>query len=384
MSALVEYVQERVKAGLPRAQIRDELVAVGWSEDEAETAYRDALVALGVPVPEPSARVTPAHRASAVDVVVNVFSFILLGIVATALGTLYFRIIDRAFPDPLTALTGAGALAMTRAIHYAIASLVIGFPLYLLSMWIWFRGFHRDPARIESRITKWLTYLVLLITATLAVGDLIAVLFFLLQGEVTVRFLLKALTILTLSGLIFLFYYLERRRVQYGKLLRAKALRSLATAVGTIVLVGVVAGFFSAGSPQTARRQAFDLERARVLGALAGCIEGYARTLGQLPSSLATLRSSARYAHCAVWMRDPETQQEYPYRIVTAARAQGAVEVGEFELCATFALASPAPTGGPGLTGGSTAIWREHGAGRSCHTVVTRLGSTPAAPAPGK
>lgn len=381
MSSLAEYVQDRITAGLGKAQIREEVLAVGWSEEDFDSAYRNAVIGLGIPLPSEAARPAARRKASAVDVVVNVFSFILLAIVATGSGSLYFHVIDRAFPDPLAAITGASELAMTRAIHYAIASLVIGFPLYLAAMWVWFRGFRTDPGRTEPGITKWLTYLVLLIAAAIAVGDLIAVLFYLLQGEISVRFLLKALTILTISGIIFAFYYLERRKIQYGKAVSPKAMRSLTAGVGAIVALGVVTGFLSAGSPQRARQRAFDLERTRELTALAGCIEGYARTLGQLPASLGTLKQTARYSHCAGWMEDPATRKPYEYRIVAAARTQGPVRVGEFELCATFSLASPAPAGAAESPGRPTSIWREHGAGRSCHTVTTQLGeSAPAAP----
>ena len=51
MEPLSEYVKNRLAAGLTKPVIREELMAAGWSEKRADTAYRDGLIAFGVPVP---------------------------------------------------------------------------------------------------------------------------------------------------------------------------------------------------------------------------------------------------------------------------------------------------------------------------------------------
>ena len=381
MSSLAEYVQGRVSAGLSRTEIKEELLAVGWSDEEADAAFRDGLIAMGIPIPNAGNRPSLVKKASTVDVVLNFFSFILLGIVATALGTLYFQIINTHFQDPLAELHGFGDWGRTSAIHHAIASLVIGFPLYFMAIRLWFRKYREDEGRTESRLSKWLTYVVLLIASVTIVGDLITVLFKLLQGEVSARFFLKALTILVIAGIIFSFYYLERLKIQYRKPIPRAAFQYFGWAVAGLVVLGIVLGFFAAGSPETARHRAFDMERARNLGGLSACIERYAQDLGQLPPSLDELKRTSKYSYCAVHMKDPETKQEYAYRIVTPARTQGAAQVGEFELCASFALASDGAGSETGYGDRATAIWGEHGAGRSCDTVTVQLvGKTASTP----
>lgn len=374
-NSLAGYVKGRIEAGLSSRAIREELLAVGWTEEEADAAYRDGLVALGIPLPGASSRPTPARKSATVDVVLNFFSFILLGIAASALGTLYFQIINRHFPDPLAAIDGSGEWAVTSAIHYATASLLIAFPLYVAAMHAWFRTFRADEGKTESGLSRWLTYLVLLIASVIIVGDLIAVLFRLLQGGVTTRFLLKALTILVIAGLVFGFYTLERRKIQYRRDIPRATFRGFGWAVAGIVAVGVGLGFFAAGSPEAARKRAFDMQREADLERLAGCVERYAQALGQLPASLEVLRKSGSHAHCASWMRDPETGQAYAYRIVTPSRDQGPARVGEFELCAGFSLAS---AGEAGAAAGRGTIWSVHGAGTDCDTVTAQLGDTAA------
>lgn len=372
-NSLAAYVEGRVRAGLSKTAIREELLAVGWSEEQADAAYRDGLVALGVPLPSAGNHPALARKSSTVDIVINFFSFILLGIVATALGTLYFRIINRSFPDPLAAINASGEWATTSSIHYAIASLLIAFPLYFTAMRIWFRKFREDEGRTESALSRWLTYLVLLIASVTIVGDLITVLFKLLQGEVTARFFLKAFTILVIAGIIFGFYTLERRKIQYRKDIPRTTFQYFGWAVTGIVTLGLVLGFFTAGSPDTARKRAFDFQREADLSRLAGCIERYAQNLGQLPASLDVLRTSGSYTHCAGRMQDPETRQAYAYRIVTPSRIQGPARVGEFELCANFSLVSAGYDSEAETAVGRMTLWSEHGAGRSCDTVTVQL-----------
>ncbi len=367
---LGEYAVSRLRSGAAKAEVKEELVTVGWTEDEAEAAFRSGVIALGAPVPTEGNRPTMSKRASTVDVVINFFSFILLGTVATALGTLYFQIINASFPDPLNA-GWYGVTQYSSAIHYSIAALLIGFPLYYFALRLWFRKFREDEGRTESKLSKWLTYLVLLVTAVTIVGDLITTVFTLLQGEITARFFLKALTILGIAGAVFGFYYLERKKIQYQKDISRSTFQYFGRGVGAIVVLGIVLGFFVGGSPTTERNRSFDATRANHLSSLANCVEQYAANLGALPTALTELRQSSQYGYCVAYMSDPETGQAYEYRVVTPTRVQGSGRVGDFELCATFALpveAMNAPTGYD-----PSSIWQEHAAGQSCDTVSAQL-----------
>jgi hypothetical protein len=377
--ALKEYVAGRIRSGVGRTNIKEELLALGWSEDEADLAYRDGLIACGAPVPTESHRPTHARSASTVDIVINVFSFILLGIVAGAAGTLYFQIVNRFFPDPLTSGDWYVSQGLSSAIHYSIAALLISFPLYFFALRLWFRHFREEEGRLESKLSKWLTYLVLLVTAVTIVGDLITLVFTFLQGEITVRFFLKAFIILVIAGSVFGFYYLERRKIQYGAPIARNVFLAFGRGVTAFLALGIVLGFVASGSPATERSRTFDRTRVDDLSALSNCIQNYAITIGALPQSLDELRASGQYGYCGASMEDPETRLPYEYRIVTAARSAGAVMVGEFELCATFDLATDAAMGPSPAYYGTASLWYEHAAGRSCETIAAPL--SPNAPA---
>ncbi|MFA9262226.1 MAG: DUF5671 domain-containing protein [Undibacterium sp.] len=372
---LSQYVVDRIRAGASKNEVKEELVTIGWTEDEAEMAFRAGVVALGAPLPTEGNRPTASKKASTVDVVINFFSFILLGIVATALGTLYFQVINLSFPDALDATNWYGQSAATSAIHYSIAALLIGFPMYYFAMRLWFRQFREDEGRTESKLSKWLTYLVLLVTAVTIVGDLIATVYTLLQGEITARFFLKALVILSIAGGVFGFYYLERKKIQYRADIPRRIFQRFGQVVAVMVFVGVGLGFMFGGSPTTERNRSFDETRASHLSSLASCVEQYASSLGALPRTLAELTKSSQYSYCQSYLRDPETSAPYEYRIVTPSKAQGAGYVGEFELCAAFTLASKgtAESTASGDGYALTTVWQEHGVGRSCDTVTAQL-----------
>lgn len=368
MNQLAGYVQGRLQAGAAKSQIKEELLAVGWSEDEAESAYRDGLVAQGIPVPSETDRPTLARPSSTLDVAVNFFSFILLGMVAYGLGSLYFSVINKAYPDALA----RGGWYLDQTIHHAIASLIIAFPAYVMAMRFWFRRFQADEGRTESGLTKWLTYIVLLVASIIIVGDLITVLYTLLQGEITMRFVLKAFTLLVLAGLVSVFYYLERKRIQYRKPIAQAVFQRFGWAVAGLVVVGIGLGFLSAGSPEQARKLAFDNQRATRLQSLSNCVDRYGREMGQLPASLDELRKSGGYAYCANSMQDPATQRDFEYRIVTPSRMQGQAKVGDYELCANFDLAA-GPEDGERSMYGVASPWNVHPAGHSCNAMTAQL-----------
>lgn len=360
------YATERLKEGLTPEAIKQNLLLVGWSLEEANSAVVSGLIASGVPIPEKGVRGSQRKLSSTVEVVLNFFSFITLGVVAIALGTLYFQIVNHYFPDPLILRYG-GIDASPETIHYATAALIITFPLYAFVVSLWFKRFRDDNEKEETRLTKWLTHLVLLVSAISIVGDLITAVFYLLQGEITARFFLKALTILVIAGIVFGFYFLERKKIQYHKNVPRALFQQLGWATFGLILVAIIFGFVVGGSPSTARKQGFDTQRSNDLRSLASCVANFGMNKKQLPAVLAELTQSGEYAYCSGNIADPESGAPYEYRIVTASAVSGLVREGEFELCANFALDSSKAALQHAYSSPADK-WGEHGVGRNCDT----------------
>ncbi len=369
-SKLLAYVGEKLRTGVKAEELKQHLLLVGWSEEEASEALVKGLVAGGVPTPE-RVKAGGGKLTSAVEVILNLFSFILLGGVASALIVLYYQIINKYFPDALQAGYGYSTVS-TSAIHYSIAALIVGFPIYVATVRMWFKRYREDEAKVESKLTKWLTYLVLLAAAVTIVGDLVTALFYFLQGEVTARFFLKALTILVVFAVIFGFYYLERKKVQYKNDISRNVFKGFGFAVGVLVLSGITLGFIAGGSPKTERMRAFDETRAQHLNSLASCIGSYGFERKALPENLDALTQNSLYAYCANQI-DPETGIPYDYRIITASEKNGDITQAKFELCANFSLEVTKDSLTQSGYTSNNDKWSTHNTGKNCDSEVVVL-----------
>ena len=196
-SELDTFVRASLERGLDRNAIRDVLLQAGWREEELANAL-SAFADIDFPVPVPR----PKPYLQAREAFLYLVSFIALYVTAVSFGGLIFSFIDRAFPDPLSFGEGASSRALT----LAISSIIVTFPLYLFLMRRLAKEAAIYPERRESRLRKWLTYLTLVVAAGIIIGDLIALLSQLLGGDLTIRFTLKALTILVITGGIFGYY----------------------------------------------------------------------------------------------------------------------------------------------------------------------------------
>ena len=200
---LVTFVRDALARGSSREEIQRVLASAGWPVDEVAKALA-AYAEVDFPIPVPR----PRPYASARDAFVYLVLFTTLGISACYFGSLAFELIARAFPD---VADGADNTYRLAAIRQAIAALIVAFPIYLLLSFRVTSAIKKDPTKRSSKIRKWLTYVTLFVAASVLVGDLIAVIYSLLSGELTVRFMLKAATVVAIAGAIFGYYLWDLR-----------------------------------------------------------------------------------------------------------------------------------------------------------------------------
>lgn len=302
---------------------------------------------------------------SMVEIFVNFLSFLLLAIIATAVGVLYFQVINKYFPDILSGTYQNYQFSAFNdsAIHYSIASLIIGFPIYLWAIWFWFKSFANSLEKEESKLSKWITYIVLLIAGGTIIGDLITILYNFLQGEFGVRFLLKAISILIIAVFVFAFYFLERKKIQYKKEISQVFFWVLIALSSTIIILAITLGVFAGGTPFEARLRKFDLERTRNLQELSSCVSAFAYDNERLPVSLDELKNNARYSYCSR-IADSETKKDYGYSIISK---------NEFNLCGEFNLSNL----GEVVNIGYYDNWQRHDAGQNCQKQTVTFGKLP-------
>ncbi|MGB5694736.1 MAG: DUF5671 domain-containing protein [Polyangiales bacterium] len=200
---LLSFVHKALEGGSSRDEISAVLASAGWPADEIAKALA-AYAEIDFPIPVPRPRPYVSAREAFIYLVV----FVTLGVSAFHFGSLLFELIERAYPDVADGVPDEVSLV---AIRQAIAALIVAFPIYLLLSWRLSTSIKRDPTKRSSKIRKWLTYMTLFIAASVLVGDFTTVVYNLLSGEVTIRFLLKALTVLVIAGLIFGYYLWDLR-----------------------------------------------------------------------------------------------------------------------------------------------------------------------------
>lgn len=198
---LVQFVRDALFAGKSRAEIRSALRDSGWSPVEIDTALAAfSEIAFALPIPRPRLRLT------ARDAFVYLLQFTALANSAWYLISLIFSILNLKLPDP------ADYVYQERyavdQIRWAIATLIVSVPAFVWMTLLTDRKIAQDAGHQRSLVRKWLTYLALFVSALGFFGDAIFVIYSFLNGEITLRFALKAATVAIVSAAIF-FYYLR-------------------------------------------------------------------------------------------------------------------------------------------------------------------------------
>lgn len=288
------------------------------------------------------------------DVFLHLLAIVTLYWSAVSFVTLMWQYINYFFPDVLNNIYYNG---FNEAIRFAVSSLIIVFPIFILVSWYLNKIYRREYAVRESKIRKWLLYLTLFIAALVIIGDLVTVINTFLGGEITARFILKALSVLAVAGVVF-GYYLDDVRRDHP----AKSGKYFAWGTTVVVLVSVVGAFFIVGSPATARLMQYDQQKIQDLQEIQSRIVFYWQSKEILPASLSSLTDPIAGFVVPI---DPQTGDSYEYNIIDSANLS-------FELCATFnkegqdQYAQNRMASGPSVPAKASIENWQHNTGRTC------------------
>lgn len=232
-------------------------------------------------------------------------------------GQILFSAIDQLLPDPAAYYSPSFGV-----LRFGIASLIIAAPALYLSLRMINSAIAKKELSLDSAIRRWCTYLVLLIAAIVALGDLIGVLYTFLQGELVLRSGLKFLAVLAIAGAVLAYFGMDLQRDAGAD----RRLQFFGYGFLAAVLAVLVLGFAINGSPAQARAAQMDSQRISDLQSIASGIDSAFNESEPkaLPQSLEVLVDSGRlFAEDLV---DP-AGASYGYRVISAEK---------YELCATF------------------------------------------------
>lgn len=243
-------------------------------------------------------------------------AMVALYVSATSLILLVHQYINVFFPNALDY-----APSYSSSMRFAIASLVVFFPLYVWLTRMLHQDIRKTPEKQELWVRKWLIFLTLFVAGITMAIDLVMLVNTFLNGDITTRFILKALTILIVIGAGF-WYYLNELKGKWEE--KKKESTIVAFVVSGIVLATIVSAFFIIGSPQTERFARFDEQKTSDLQSVQWQIVSYWQQKEKLPTTISDLEDPLTGF---VAPRDPQTGLPYVYE------STGAMS---FKLCADF------------------------------------------------
>lgn len=292
---------------------------------------------------------TSQLKAAPRDVFLHLLSVGTLYVSAVSLIALLFQYVNRFLPDPLSYEYGIGD-----ALRRSIATIIIVFPVYVLTAWYFHKEEASQPERREIKIRKWLVHLTLFVSAITVIVDLVTLVYKFLGGELSPRFALKVLAVLVVAAGVFWYYLWDLKRPAGAVAVQTKNILRAIVAVIAGVIIG---GFFLVGSPQNQRLVRFDQQRIQDLQIIQQEAINYWQQKEKLPASLDELNNDITGFRAP---KDPETKGAYEYTAISGLT---------FELCADFKTSSKdnqrmtesmRPYGDPYQQN-----W-DHGQGRTC------------------
>ena len=262
------------------------------------------------------------HKNNAKFTFFYLLSLVALGFMATCTGVIVFQIINKSILD---AVEYSGF--SSEALRFAISAIIISAPIYYIMISQINKNLRTGVLDKESALRRWLTYLIIFAASLVVIGWLIATVNMFLNGEITIKFILKALTVLVISGAVFSYYLYDVKREKVGKSIVSKVFF-----YGSMVLVlaAFITAFCFVDSPQLARDRKADLEVINDFNMISNAVDGYYNSNKALPKDLGILLTeNGAYLteRELIHMIDKTQEEKYEYKIV---------DVTSFELCATF------------------------------------------------
>lgn len=321
---LNRFLREALALGLSREKIEEALLEAGWRPEQVAKAFA-AYSEVPFPLPVPR----PVPHLSAGEAFAYLVLFTALGISAFSVLEIIFSLIELTMFDP-TDPPETTRDSWLAGLRWAVARVVIAFPVFLIAAWWTGRMMAREPTERASPVRRWLTYIAMFIAVAVIIGDFVTLVAYVLAGETTLRFLLKVLAVAIMSGGILGYYLWDLRETarEGGRVIGI----ALAAAFVAVALFAVGAGVWMTGPPSEQAARRIDDRRVNELRAVANAVDVYYQRNARLPENLETL---ATELGTSLATRDPATGTPYDYR---------PGEGRAYELCASFARASESVT----------------------------------------
>lgn len=209
---LMQFVDHARGKGMDLGTIRQVLLSAGWKEKDIAEVF--CARELELPIPRPAHGVAAGgvvaggrgpRRAGGVprkarDAFLHLLVFGSLFVWSTSVIMLLFTYINFAFPDPAWRTGHTQLLELLSIMRFELATVIVSFPIFLLVWNYLLREVERNPETGKGVLRRWLGYLSLFVGAITLSGDAMILIYFLLEGQLTIRFVLKAVVLFLIAG----------------------------------------------------------------------------------------------------------------------------------------------------------------------------------------
>jgi hypothetical protein len=137
------------------------------------------------------------------DAFLHLLAFGALYTLATSLILLFFTYINFALPDPAWRTSYAQLEESLSIIRAQLAIVIVSFPIFLGLWHFLLREARQNPEKGAMR--RWLGYLSVFVGSITLAGDVMTLIYFLLEGQLTLRFVLKAGVLFLIAGSLVLY-----------------------------------------------------------------------------------------------------------------------------------------------------------------------------------
>lgn len=197
------FVREGLSAGRSRQELDEALSNAGWTQRDIRKALsKYADTQFTPPIPRPTHTLTARHT------FVYALLFVAMAFTASYFVVIVHQLIDLQLPDIVPDVH-----ASPRRLRWAAAMLIVWTPVFLFMSYYVARSSASDDSIRKSPVRKWLTYLALFVSALILLGDGVYTVNQLLQGDLTLRFVLKAATVAVVAGAVFWYYLRDAEAV---------------------------------------------------------------------------------------------------------------------------------------------------------------------------
>jgi hypothetical protein len=189
LGPFIDHVRAK---GLDHATIRMLLLSAGWKEKDIARGLVEHSLDMPVPV--------PPDVGGAREAFLHLVAFAALYTAVISVVSLIFTYLDLLLPDSALSQYRPGVEQVHALIRWGISTVIVAFPVLIWVTSILLREMYATLDKARRPVRRWLTYLTLFAAAVTLGIDLITLVWSVLSGELTSRFLLKVAVVFIVAG----------------------------------------------------------------------------------------------------------------------------------------------------------------------------------------